>query len=85
VVAVSFTRWIVFTSNFTLLDSTTVRIPFARITDTQGSDMEMHPRPVDVEVQRPIGASYRGSDPQLDAAVRALLSRVNGAHASGGR
>jgi len=77
--------WIVFTSNFTLLDSTTVRIPFARITDTQGRDMEMHPRPVDVEVQRPIGASYRGSDPQLNAAVRALLSRVSGAHATGGR
>jgi C-terminal processing protease CtpA/Prc len=67
--------WIIFTSNFTLLDSTTVRIPFARITDTQGRDMEMHPRPVDVPVQRPMGASYRGSDPQLDAAVRALLER----------
>jgi C-terminal processing protease CtpA/Prc len=69
--------WIVFTSNFTLIDSTTVRIPFARITDTQGRDMEMHPRPVDVEVQRPIGSSYRDSDPQLDAAVRALLQRVD--------
>lgn len=77
--------WIVFTSNFTLLDSTTVRIPFARITDTQGRDMEMHPRPVDVEVQRPIGSSYRGSDPQLDAAVHALLQRAGTARPTGAR
>ena len=35
----------------------------------------MHPRPVDVLVERPIGESYTGRDSQLDAAVAELLER----------
>jgi hypothetical protein len=38
--------------------------------------MEMHPRPVDVMVVRPIGESYSGKDSQLDAAVRELLGQL---------
>jgi tricorn protease len=34
--------------------------------------MELHPRPVDILVERPIGESYTGKDSQLDAAVKAL-------------
>ncbi len=60
-----------------LLDGTsTVRMPFERITDESGNDMEMHPRPVDVRVDHPMGESYTGHDSQLDAAVAALLQRV---------
>ena len=51
-------------------------MPFERITDADGKDMEMHPRPVDVLVQRPVGESYTGRDSQLDAAVKALLERA---------
>ena len=65
--------WIIYTSNRTLLDGTTVRIPTTRITGADGKDMEMHPRPVDVTVVRPMGESYAGRDSQLDAAVRELL------------
>jgi Tol biopolymer transport system component/C-terminal processing protease CtpA/Prc len=66
--------WIIFTSNVTLLDGTTsLRIPFTRVTDAKGRDMELHPRPVDVTVVRPVGESYGGRDSQLDAAVQALL------------
>jgi C-terminal processing protease CtpA/Prc len=68
--------WIIFTSNRTLLDGTTVRLPGTRITDAEGKDMEMHPRPVDVLVVRPVGESYSGKDGQLDAAVRELLSHL---------
>lgn len=68
--------WIIFTSNRTLLDGTTVRLPSTRITDAEGKDMEMHPRPVDVTVVRPIGESYSGKDSQLDAAVRELLGQI---------
>ena len=68
--------WIIFTSNRTLLDGTSVRLPSTRITDAEGKDMEMHPRPVDVMVVRPIGESYGGKDSQLDAAVRELLSQL---------
>jgi hypothetical protein len=39
-----------------------------------GIDMELHPRPVDVHVENPPGAAERGSDPQLDVAVRRLLA-----------
>jgi tricorn protease len=67
--------WIVFTSNVGLVDGQTViRLPGTRITTTDGSDMEMHPRPVDVHVERPIGESYSGNDVQLDAAVKELVA-----------
>jgi tricorn protease len=69
--------WIIFTSDVGLLDgSSSVRMPFERITDLNGNDMEMHPRPVDVRVVRPIGESYTGRDSQLDAAVAELLKRM---------
>jgi hypothetical protein len=51
-------------------------MPFERITDEQGNDMELHPRPVDVRVDAQIGESYTGRDSQLDAAVATLLSRI---------
>ena len=38
--------------------------------------MEMHPRPVDVTVVRPIGESYTTHDSQLDAAVKTLLDQI---------
>jgi tricorn protease len=39
--------------------------------------MEMHPRPVDFPVVRPVGESYAGRDSQLDAAVKELLSELD--------
>jgi Tol biopolymer transport system component/C-terminal processing protease CtpA/Prc len=69
--------WIIFTSNVPLLDNASVvRVPFERITDENGKDMELHPRAVDVRVDYPVGESYTGRDSQLDAAVAALLKRV---------
>ena len=38
--------------------------------------MEMHPRPVDVPVTRPVGESYSGNDVQLDTAVAELLKQL---------
>jgi hypothetical protein len=38
----------------------------------------MHPRPVDIAVDRPLGESYGPDDVQLERAVKALLSRGNG-------
>ncbi len=68
--------WIIYTSDVGLLDGSTVRLPFIRIFDAQGKDMEMHPRPVDVEVIRPVGEEYSGKDSQLDAAVKTLLAQI---------
>ena len=46
------------------------------IQDAEGQDMEMHPRPVDDFVKRPIGESFEGKDSQLDAAVKDLLATL---------
>ena len=68
--------WIIYTSNRTLFDGTTVRLPGTRITGADGTDMELHPRAVDQLVVRPVGESYSGHDIQLDAAVKTLLSQL---------
>ena len=68
--------WIIFTWNTRLMDGTVLRLPRSRITDRHGAPMEMHPRPVDVEVKRPIGESYGPRDAQLDRAVEVLLGEM---------
>jgi hypothetical protein len=56
-----------------LIDGSTVRVPGSRIEDMRGQTMEMHPRPVDVEVERPLGETKAGADAQLERAVKELL------------
>lgn len=68
--------WIIYTSNVQLVDGTTLRIPFSRVTDVNGKAMELVPRLVDVPVTRPMGESYSGRDGQLDAAVNTLLKQI---------
>ena len=68
--------WIIYTSNDVLFDGSSVRIPFVRIRGADNTDMEMHPRPVDVAVTRAMGESYAGRDTQLDAAVKTLLDQI---------
>ncbi|HEX5473359.1 MAG TPA: S41 family peptidase [Vicinamibacterales bacterium] len=68
--------WIIYTWNTRLMDGTSLRLPRTRITDRNGAPMEMHPRPVDVEVKRPIGESYGSTDSQLDKAVQVLLAQI---------
>jgi len=68
--------WIIYTWNQSLIDGTAFRLPRMKITANDGTDMERNPRPVDVEVTRPIGETYTGKDSQLDAAVRELLKQL---------
>ncbi len=68
--------WIIYTWNIRLIDGSSFRLPRTRITTADGSPMEMHPRPVDVAVTRPIGEGLRGKDSQLDAAVSELLKAL---------
>ena len=68
--------WIIYTSNSSLLDGSTVRLPFITIRGANGEIMEMKPRPVDVPVERPIGESYSTKDSQLDRAVAVLLAQL---------
>jgi tricorn protease len=76
IVGVPTAGWIIFTSETTLADGSTLRLPATRVLTRDGVDMELHPRPVDVRVENPPGAAERGADPQLDAAVRVLLGRA---------
>ena len=68
--------WIIFTSNVRLFDGTNFRIPFVRVTDSSGKTLELNPRPVDVQVTRPIGETLTNQDSQLQTAVRELLEQI---------
>jgi len=68
--------WIIYTSNITLVDGTSLRVPFIKVDGADGKNMELVPRPVDVRAVRPVGESYSDRDSQLDAAVQALLPRL---------
>lgn len=68
--------WIIYTGSMDLVDGSVMRMPSTLIQDHDGKDMELHPRPVDIEVSRPIGESYTGRDSQLDAAVKELMAEI---------
>ncbi|HSE19684.1 MAG TPA: LpqB family beta-propeller domain-containing protein [Pyrinomonadaceae bacterium] len=68
--------WIIYTWNQALIDGTTFRLPRMKITANDGTNMERNPRPVDIEVTRPIGETLTDRDSQLDAAVRELLKQL---------
>ncbi len=68
--------WIIFTGAQRLIDGSSVRVPGDRIRDMKGEDMELHPRPVDVEVLRPLGETESGEDAQLKKAVDTLLDQL---------
>jgi C-terminal processing protease CtpA/Prc len=68
--------WIIYTSGVTLIDGTTIRLPFIKVTDHEGKNMELNPRPVDILVSKPLGETNK--DSQLDVAVRELLQQLDG-------
>ncbi len=76
--------WIIFTGSRSLVDGTSVRMPGTYIRDNRDQNMERNPRPVDIEVERPVGEWYSGRDSQLDRAMEALLARIRDT-APGGR
>jgi C-terminal processing protease CtpA/Prc len=68
--------WIIYTSGVQLIDGSQLRLPFDRITANDGQLMEMHPRPVDIPVAKPLGDGLQGKDSQLDTAVAELLKQI---------
>jgi tricorn protease len=70
--------WIIYTGGVTLIDGSVLRMPGVKIFASDGTPMEMHPRPVDVPVTRPMGESYTGKDVQLDTAIAELLKQLGG-------
>jgi C-terminal processing protease CtpA/Prc len=68
--------WIIYTWNGRLVDGSSFRLPRMRVRGADGKDMELAPRPVDVEVTRPLGETQAGRDSQLDEAIRVLLRQI---------
>lgn len=68
--------WIIYTWNVRLVDGSTFRLPRMRVKAADGTDMERHPRAVDVEVTRPLGESFTEKDSQLETAIRVLLKKI---------
>ena len=69
--------WDVYTGAGTMVDGTTVRLPFMRNGELDGTPLELRPRPVDIAVERAMGESEAGRDSQLDAAVKELLREID--------
>ncbi|MGH8146349.1 MAG: S41 family peptidase [Rhodanobacteraceae bacterium] len=69
--------WIIYTTNQKMVDGASVRLPFITVTTEDRKPMELHPRPVDVPVSRPLGEGYRDKDSDLDAAVQTLLQQLH--------
>ena len=74
--------WIIYTSAAQLIDGSNLRLPFIKVTDNAGKNMELNPRPVDIAVSRPIGESYTDKNVQLDKAVAELVRELDAAKAS---
>ncbi len=69
--------WIIYTGGEQLVDGSVLRMPFIRVQTGDGTDMEMHPRPVDIAVERMAGDWLKGTDTQLDRAVKELAQEKN--------
>ena len=69
--------WIIYTFNSSLIDGSVIRVPHIRVQAADGETMEMHPRPVDVFVERKPGEGLEGRDSQLDRAVQELSSQLS--------
>ena len=65
--------WIIYTWNTHLFDGSSFRLPRQLVLGSDGKNMELNSRPVDVQVTRPIGETITGKDSQLDRAVKELL------------
>lgn len=68
--------WIIYTGGTQLIDGSYLRLPMIRVQTMSGQTMEMHPRPVNVEVVRKPGETEAGTDSQLEAAVKVLLAQI---------
>jgi len=69
---------VIWTWGWSLLNGTSFRLPRMRVGTLDGENLEGAARPVDIDVDRPLGDAARGVDQQLDVAVRELLAHIDG-------
>jgi tricorn protease len=68
--------WDVYTGGGTMVDGTSVRLPFMRNAQLDNAALERESRKVDIPVERPMGESYTGRDAQLERAVQELMAQI---------
>ena len=68
---------VIWTWGWSLLDGTVFRLPRLRVTTLEGENTEGTARPVDLQIDRPLGEAAQGIDSQLDAAVEQLLAQID--------
>jgi tricorn protease len=78
VVGTPTTGAVIWTSNINLLDGTWFRVPFIKVENLEGENLETESRNVDVYVERPLGESAQNKDSQLDSAIQCLLEQIDG-------
>jgi Tol biopolymer transport system component/C-terminal processing protease CtpA/Prc len=69
---------VIWTWGWQLLDGSWFRLPRIAVQSLSGENLEGAARPVDYDVDRPLGEWERGRDRQLDEAIRRLLEQIDG-------
>ncbi|MDA1190873.1 MAG: S41 family peptidase, partial [Candidatus Poribacteria bacterium] len=69
---------VIWTWGWGLLDGTSFRLPRMKVATLDGENLEGNARPVDIEVERPLGEAAQGRESQLDAAIDALIQQIDG-------
>jgi C-terminal processing protease CtpA/Prc len=69
---------VIWTSGWQLLDGSWFRLPRIAVQTLEGENLEGAARPVDFDVDRPLGEWEQGRDRQLDEAIRRLLEQIDG-------
>jgi tricorn protease len=77
--------WVVSSSGGGLVDGSSMTIPAGKTVALDGTDLERHPRRVDLEVIQAPGESLSGRDSQLDAAMKLLLKQTGSSNRSSPR
>tara|TARA_B100001123_G_scaffold449145_1_gene613271 strand:- start:6221 stop:9370 length:3150 start_codon:yes stop_codon:yes gene_type:complete len=68
---------VIWTGSWSLLDGTTFRLPYIRVSAEGDEDLELAPRVVDIHVERSPGENAKGVDSQMDKAVEVLIEQID--------
>ena len=68
---------VIWTWGWQLLDGTWFRLPRLQVSTLDDENTEGNARPVDIEVDRPLGEADQGVDSQLNVAIEQLLNQID--------
>jgi len=71
------TGWDLAITSKNLLNGSSLRLPWNDVESLAGLSLDKGPRYPDITVDNPIGLDWAASDPQADAAIKALLEQID--------